>query len=90
MSHTHVSVSVSLSRVNPANLLANPSFEQVTSPSGPDGAYLNVPTDYGSTYLTDTRSLTVAVSLPCFSLKGMWQYRRDRFTIGASEIEFTF
>ncbi|CAI8052798.1 hypothetical protein GBAR_LOCUS28892 [Geodia barretti] len=42
-------------QVNPANLLANPSFEQVTSPSGPDGAYLNVPADHGSTYLTDTR-----------------------------------
>ena len=58
----HSCVSVSLSQVNPANLLANPSFEQVTSPSGPDGAYLNVPADHGSTYLTDTRSLADAVS----------------------------
>ena len=47
--HTH-------SQVSPANLMVNPSFEQVTSPDSPDGAYLNVPGDLGSSYLADSRS----------------------------------
>jgi hypothetical protein len=46
---------ITTSGVNPNNILHNPSFEEVTSPSGPDGAYLNVPADQGSTYLTNTR-----------------------------------
>ena len=43
------------SNVSTSNLLANPSFEEVTTASVPDGAYLNVPVDQASTYLTDTR-----------------------------------
>jgi len=44
------------SRVSASNLLANPSFEQVTSASSEDGAYLSIPSDAASTYLADSRS----------------------------------
>lgn len=44
------------SRVSASNMLANPSFEQVTSASSEDGAYLSIPSDTASTYLADSRS----------------------------------
>ena len=44
------------SRVSASNILVNPSFEQVTSASSVDGAYLSIPTDAASTYLADSRS----------------------------------
>lgn len=43
------------SRVSASNILVNPSFEQVTSASSVDGAYLSIPTDAASTYLADSR-----------------------------------
>ena len=58
------------SRVSASNILVNPSFEQVTSASSEDGAYLNIPTDAASTYLADSRSgcLCMIVRLQATSL----------------------
>lgn len=54
----HFMSSLLHSMVSPSNILRNPSFEQVSSASSPDGAYINVPTDPGSSYLTDTRCVS--------------------------------
>ena len=68
-------------RVSPANILNNPSFEQVTSASSPDGAYVNVPTDLGSTYLTDTRYTCSYVTITECKYTCKYGYRLDTCSV---------